>query len=367
MDAQRAEADSATWWQRLEFWPTRAERWFDAYWFVPFVLPVVVVAALERLTQDAVWVMRDPYVTSLYGSLVLSACAFKWWQRSFRKTFGAAVSRGFVADDPESTKEYLEYSTKLQGWLESPWRRLSMALFVAFAAILTLGDLPAAVSGEGVRSIYIVAYVTFLMWAYGVGAATWCLLVCTYWIWKLPSCVRVVFVPGHPDGCGGVEPIGRCCFRAVIPLLIGVTLACAWSLSQSVPFFRLYAEDWLALIVPTSTVLMIALASLSVALVVFPLRKFHGLMSRVNEDRENTYAARIRKLQQDLNRMVKQGDPTQATLEELKLAGEMAPSTFPMGDWPFNSDVAIKYGSGPALSIAASLGKQLLDVVQRVG
>ncbi len=240
-------SDVRSFWETVELWPMRYERWCADRWpyliLVPYFLLAIYGFAFVVLERRIPSDLSGSYeVSSLGIALLVSGAFFKRWEPQFRDALGSLYARGSVEDTPPA--HYLEFSKEQASWFSSPWRLLPILSCVAFTFAVNwiVGIEMLRGSTFNAPRSYLVLFgatmtVTLCAWSYAVGAVAWCFCVAARTLWSLSGRgVRLRVFFGHPDNCGGLRPLGDASLGMTYPLLVGCVLLLR---GRCLAFFRL--------------------------------------------------------------------------------------------------------------------------------
>jgi hypothetical protein len=130
-------SDVRSFWETVELWPMRYERWCADRWpyliLVPYLLLAIYGFAFVVLERRMPSDLSGSYeLLSLGIALLVSGAFFKRWEPQFRDALGSLFARGSVEDTPPD--HYLEFSKEQASWFSSPWRLLPILSCVAFTS-----------------------------------------------------------------------------------------------------------------------------------------------------------------------------------------------------------------------------------------
>jgi hypothetical protein len=163
-------------------------------------------------------------------------------------------------------------------------RRLNHPLSVAVAGAVGLSIVafyfPAVRQIHGARFDLALAFVGIaaidVLLAYAVGMAAWKATVSALELRRLGNQDRLLIRPFHPDGCGGLLPIGRFCLSLSLILVVLTFFFVGWIayyrlLLRKVPDVYRTVEPWLV-------GSLIATVTLSVLAFFLPMLSIHRVM-----------------------------------------------------------------------------------------
>lgn len=202
--------------------------------------------------------------------------------------------------------------------------------------------------------------------AYMIGLLIWRMVILGVTIWRLGKVFKLNPQLGHPDACGGLEPLGNLClYNALIVSIAGVFLG-SWIFVASIPepisTDPLYSLWDLAMAykVLFSWLIWIPIAVAAISFFV-PLRSIHRAMQANLSSKHK----QIEKLAEEITKietiMVDQADTLdQKQADEmnrkLKTLQEIYERNRRLPVWPFNLKTLAKFASSQLLPILAALG-----------
>jgi hypothetical protein len=376
-------------WDTVEFWPTRYERWFADRWpslvLIPFLLLAIygfAFVVLERVAPSELRVSYEESVGAvLLGSLgvalFISGAFFKIWEHAFRNALGGLYARGSVEDTPPA--HYLEFSKEQTSWFSSRWRLLPIlsCVFFSFAVNSVVGVEMLMGSTFHVARPWLVVFaatmtVVLCAWSYAVGAVAWCFCVAARTLWSLPTRglrLRVFF--GHPDHCGGLRPLGDASLGMTYPLLVGCVLLAIWALPGVVSLVTSsspsdFGQRYFGLLVAAVRVALVAIIGLTAVLFFGPLWKIHRRMVAVRQEYESEYARRLDQLLRTCSTAVlkaSDSDVKQAA-ERVAYLQKLSPESLRLSDWPIDSRMVAKYVVTPIATLLSLFGKDIVGLVK---
>ncbi len=394
MTSPTAEAtDVRSFWDTVEFWPTRYERWFADRW--PYL--ILVPFFLLTMYGFAFVVIEGPTPSELVVSYKIAWCRVtrvSWCrlihERSVLQNVGTHVprrmgsldTRGSVDDTPPA--HYLEFSKDQTSRFSSPWRFLPILSCVAFSFAVNsiVGIELLRGSTFHTERPWLVVFtatmtVALCAWSYAVGAVAWCFCVAAQTLWSLSSNgVRLRVFFGHPDNCGGLRPLGDASLGMTYPLLVGCVLLTIWALpdvvslgiSSSPSEIREFVQQWyFGLLVPAARVALVAIIGLTAALFFGPLWKIHRRMAAVRREYENEYARQLDQLMRANSATVlnaSDSDVKQAS-ERLRYLQNLSPESLRLSDWPIDSRMVATYLSLRLPLCCRNLGRTSLISLPR--
>jgi hypothetical protein len=366
-----AVAQVEDFWRDARLWPLGYERWVALRWPLLLLAPaaMLALALLKSVVQRRnLSVLGAGYVGSLGVALVVSAVFFQAWERTLRDALGNLYARGSVGTT--SPAVYLRFSRTAASWFCSPYRYFPIGACVIFTFWVNWKVGLYALGHTEVLDVGVVMGVALSMWSYAVGAVAWCFGVSTRILWRLPKEVDLCVQFGHPDHCGGLQPLGNCSLKMTYPLLVGCVLLSLWGLSSLVPLWRAGTStplftQWTVRFLPAVRGATVALIAVTTVLFVGSLWTIHRRMQAQRRDYERTYARlRDQHIRACLTLAQSQDDGLlKPATERLTLLEKLAPTSIGLSGWPLDRTMITTYAVAPALALLSSFKKELLTAI----
>jgi hypothetical protein len=202
--------------------------------------------------------------------------------------------------------------------------------------------------------------------AFVMGLLIWRMIVVGIYIWRLGKTFKINPQIGHPDSCGGLEPVGNLCLWNILLIgLPGIYLggwiipSQIWHVGPTDPLYQWLRQSlWYSDLF--SKLLLIPVA-ISVFSFFVPLWSIHQAMQKryslVKEEMEQL-AQSITEIEGTLLEQANTLDQKQADelLKRLKTMQEIYQRNQTYPTWPFNVKGLIKFTSVQLLPILVSLG-----------
>jgi hypothetical protein len=213
------------------------------------------------------------------------------------------------------------------------------------------------------HSLWLTLSIDFFV-ASLIGLAAWRMSVVSFYIAKLGRDFNLRPLIGHPDKCGGLEPLGKLClYNALIISIWGIYLG-LWIIFGTTfsdgQFYR--PLHILELTVPIS---------LSIIIFFLPLWKVHNMMSQKRYEvhsRLDPVGLKIDQISQNLMEKGENLDSTQgkAFLEEAEALHKIYSQIAAYPTWPVNRDLLIKLATSQAVPLLAlsGIGEKGLNLVE---
>jgi hypothetical protein len=209
-----------------------------------------------------------------------------------------------------------------------------------------------------------------------LAVALWRLIVTGYWVSQISRRFTVVVQRAHPDGSGGMQPLGELCFRCALVFIGPAFFLVGWIIVFSIPDL---ASKLPATIPSGDKILPALILGLSVelaaviAVFLLPLLGVHGEMSR-QRDQHFEYLGEFARRIQDINsKLLQTAGQTnlaeiQKQMETLKGMRQVyeESKTFPV--WPFGRRIALTITVSQIVAFLSTLGvsKPITDLMQNV-
>jgi hypothetical protein len=347
---------------RIEVFRSRSQRLL--FLLVPF-LTVAFLAWNDFFASD-------PMVGTGLAGAVAGFWVFLVFAARVPRSFAIVSLRGLVLHDDQAL--YLDFERDVERLLNSRWSLLPGAVGILFALAyfpIRAGGL-AAVFGTGSGSLHDLGSLVWaialgmpLLW-FMAGLAIWRMVIVG---WKLDDLGRrfpLQLQMGHPDGCGGFEPLGSLSlWNALILAIPGLFLG--WWIAIG-PTSQ-YGTRWLAF---DSALAVIVVVLAGIAFVA-PLWNVHRAMARSAEQLRVEVEQRGREIDRLARELLAR--PEALTSEaraqkakDLELQQGLYRDSEAIPTWPINLRLALKFGSSqlvPLLGLTG-LGKPVVDALQRL-
>ena len=227
--------------------------------------------------------------------------------------------------------------------------------------------------------IYLLfGYLIQFCLAFMIGLFVWRILILGWYILRLSKTFIIHPKIGHPDSCGGLEPIGDLCLLiALVISIVGVFLG-SWIIfahiaqpEQADPLYNLWQQamrfaDLFShfLWVPVTVAIVFFLA---------PLWNIHKAMQTKSisvQKKIEELATAITKIEETLVNQADTLDPKQSEElnKEFKTLQEIYQRNKKIPIWPFNVETLAKLTSSQLIPIlvASGLSENIADVIQAI-
>ncbi len=346
------------------------------------------------------------YLTGVFATVV-ALVAFQVLIHRIPLTFITLWKRNVIASPPEGRPEPLTPTTGLRVPLQSA----SVSLMIRYQ--LFLQELEKKLNHPGQWLVGVLVMLLVLTWdrnpidymnqwgdlaqsslvvglvdmfsyfiqyllAFMIGLLIWRMLILGVYIWRLGKRFDINPKIGHPDACGGLEPLGNLClwnamFVSIAGVFLGgwIILAHVLQIPRSDPLYPLLQQAlWYAGLFSLLLWIPIAVAVISFFV---PLWSIHRAMlakqSLVKQEMEQLAQA-ITGLEQTLLEQADTLDTQQADemTKRLKTMQDVYQRNQQYPVWPFNIKTLAKFASSqvvPAL-VALGLSDKVADVIRAV-
>ena len=230
---------------------------------------------------------------------------------------------------------------------------LGICLVVLILLLAIAAGMPQYVYQLFTRSanfIFLVILFAVLFWIFLMGLVSWLFITTSRYIGELTQRFSIQIQPGHPDGCGGLKPLGDFCFSAAIPLIIGGGFLAIIPILQIIPNLQLDI-NW---VVSFAAILLLFLVvtPLAVMVVFMPLWNIHNNMVEHKKAYEEKYTGQMIALEKEmLTNTSEQGDlqKAKAAREKREILQSLHPDKLPYPTWPFHFGSTVLAISSPAI------------------
>lgn len=355
-------------------------------------LPWVILALLV-IVGLIVLKLRDPMFVSGVVAAVLSLFAFQVLLRRIPETLGAIWDRELVgvrdaphgdddsADSPVLEKRYSAFVVDTQTLLNHSGQWGTAAFFVLLVGTWTFlsrsevatmtgivrgllyrrGFTPQAASLPIVLLLVLVigleAFTGFLL-----GLMAWRMGVVGVQVWRLGKRFKLTPQLGHPDQCGGFEPVGYLCLWNALILTIPAVYLGVWII--------LGAQMSYGRFVPLFTRLLLVPVAIAVCSFTLPLWGVHREMARQRVE----VRRRLDQLSQSINHLAREmldradellPDEGEKMSRKLELMRQIYQQNERYPVWPFNVGIMVRFVSSQAVPILGltGLGKDIVGAV----
>jgi hypothetical protein len=351
VDARASRADGVVVFQRRSL--------FGLVVLVPLVTTLVL--AYYQFFQD------DPMLATGLGAVVVGFVVFLLFVRQVPEAFAMVRLRGLVP--PASLDAYAAFEHEVTRSLNSRW-----AVVLAIAgAIAGFARYPVERGGiePWIRSLQASSAVNLLDTAgetligAAAGLAIWRMLIVGIRVFQLGRFALRVQL-GHPDRCGGFEPLGNLClWNALILSVPGVFLG--WWIIAG-PSSQ-YGDTYVALHSALATA-VIVLATLAF---VVPLWGIHRAMARSAAGLRDAIERQGQRIDQLARELVAARDDLaqdewEAKSADLERRKALYVANQHIPTWPIDVRLATKFGTSqlvPMLGVTG-LSKPMVDVISGV-
>lgn len=314
----------------------------------------------------------DPMVGTGLAGAVAGFWVFLLFAARVPRSFAIVSLRGLVLPDDQA--RYLDFERGVERLLNSRWSLLPGAVGIALALAyfpIRAGGI-AAVFGAGPGSLQdlgtlvgVIAFGLPILW-FMAGLAIWRMVIVGWKLDDLGSRFRLQLQVGHPDGCGGFEPLGSLSlWNASILAVPGLFLGWWIAIGPT----NQYGTRWLTF----DTALAAIVVMLAGMAFVAPLWNIHRAMARSAE----LLRVEVEHRGREIDRLAREllagpevltSDVTAQKAKDLELQRSLYRDSQAIPTWPINTRLAVKFGSSqlvPLLGLTG-LGRPIVDAIQRL-
>ena len=178
--------------------------------------------------------------------------------------------------------------------------------------------------------IFYAILLMILFLGYLIGSVSRLLIVTSIYIGKLTQRFSIQIQPSHPDGCGGLKPLGDFCITAAIPLIAGGFVMLA------IPVLHLDID--LALSFSATLALFLVVGPLTAISVFVPLWNIHNSMVEHKKTYSDQFTGQVMVLEEEMLINTKmRGNLVKAKTakEKLEILDTLHPDKLSYPVWPF--------------------------------
>lgn len=335
----------------------------------------IQIRALHWMLRFLPWVIIFEIGKQLLGILPFSAMNMSGWisaalmlfafqvlLRRIPQTLSSLWNRKIIAvrsggNNSQLEEQYQKFIHGFESYLnhDLQWAAgLGLALILFWRVFFTHGTLENLflVSGQGLLLLELIGQplIGFL-----VGIMVWRMLIVGMLVWQLGKRFDLIPQLGHPDKCGGLEPLGNLClWNALILGIPGLYLG-GWIIVG--PKFFPWTEEYIPFLSAIAFMVVIT-SGISFFL---PLWSIHQVM-----------LARRRELQQQLDQLGEginrlrrkmlcraedlQPEESEEMAKKLELMQKIYQENQHIPVWPFNIGIISKFLVSQAVPLASLLG-----------
>jgi hypothetical protein len=303
-----------------------------------FILWAEALAANSNLRGG----LNTVYFLPVLGVVALLSIIwpFKGWRLSNPKTLRNLYEKKCISlPNGDANTSYLRSLEHYRDALGSPKRYFLSGFLLIIFNIFGAYSSVEFYSAHPNSVVTILGTVTFLFFAlefnwglYCFGMVIWAVYTSGWYVRKLVRAFEFRIQPFHPDQCGGLKLLGTFCFGFVSPLLFGSGFYIGYILFS----LSVSGTDVISLVIKVGFPLFYLLFLLPVIVLAFilPVWDIHIKMVRAGETNEDTYAARIEALREEIQSLLTTNQVEEAkAVQEKKALVESLYTPYPT--WPF--------------------------------
>lgn len=250
--------------------------------------------------------------------------------------------------------QYRTFSKEVEGTLNSRGQWIMAAICVALVLTWYLYSFSLRFVRE---PILIIGIIVEILVGTVIGLMVWRMIVIGIQVWKLPQRFDLIIQVGHPDKCGGLEPLGNLClWNALIIATAGLFLGGWIAIGPSTPY-----RDYAAFYEPIFRPLLAMPITLSFVSFLLPLWGTHLLMAAKKSEIEyqlDELAQSIYRQDRELLNSADKLDPAEGEnrLKKLELMRQIYSQNQRIPTWPINIAILSKFLASQAISILSFVG-----------
>jgi hypothetical protein len=338
---------------------------------VLLVLPLALLAFLlldwlagwNTFATDA---MRLPALVVLAAVLLILRALFLTTPRAFRSLWLQGVLRSAQDDQPVEVAlvDFLDQFRKL---LHSRWAWLVGALFVLGSYFVTYSGLVLlglAESGNSPAELFMIFFVYRLGFivvppVFLLGMLFWRVGVVALFVILLVRRFSLDVMPNHPDGSGGLKPLGDICLLVACALL-APALFSLWPFAATyfnIPHKDFYLNVWSQFF----SQLIVVVSALGLLIFILPLYLIHQEMARRASELQVELDRISRTMGQLLDELRVQADQLDTAegrkkAEKLEFLEEVYRKNSHIPTWPLNWGIIRRFAAAEAVPLLSLLG-----------
>ncbi len=249
-------------------------------------------------------------------------------------------------------KQYVAFIRKFQDLLNSPYQ---WVFGLAFSALVF--------TWHSYEYEYFMQITEHLI-AFVIGFMAWRMIIIGVLVWQLGRKFDINPQLGHPDECGGLEPLGNLClWNALILSVLGIFLGVWIIIGPSTRYDNIYTGFFYKL--------LLAPVIWAVVSFLFPLWSVHDVLVAKREEVQlqlNQMGQRINQLSHEILDRCQELEPEESEKIAKKLA--ILKQTYQQHEnypvWPFNADLIKKLTLSQTVQLLSltGLGQPILNGVK---
>jgi hypothetical protein len=342
---------------------------------LPWIILVVVIIAFEA--SDLIFLAAPTSTAGIFmyitGMLSVALCllAFQILMQKIPEILATLWNRSIIESrsappSPAVLNEYQDFCRQVEASLNhhAQW---VLGLVFALLVMTWATRYPFPRSFSLVGFLVLVGLAIQFLIALIVGLMVWRMIVIGVQVWRLGSRFNLAPQLGHPDGCGGLEPLGNLCLWNALIVSIGGLFLGGWTiLGPSSPYASVantYAPLFAKLLVIPMLVAAVSffLPLWSVHLAMTARRAEVQLqldqLGSVINGLEHEMLEKVDELQADQSeKMAKKLD----VMQQVYMRGNYYPV------WPFNIKTLLKFGTSQVVPLLGltGLGEPIVKVIK---
>ncbi len=349
------------------FQPVRGRFFCWLLRLLPWLMLVVPVAVLTgRLTVSGAPMFLSGWVIAAAALLAFDVLMWRipWtlgalWNRSL--IAGTSTTPAAAAAPLEG--QYAAFIQNIESWLNHPGQ---CAMGIGFA-VLVVTWYQVRFSPTYTGLLTIAEFGGECLVGFTIGLMAWRMGVVGWKVWQLGRCFDVTPLLQHPDGCGGLEPLGQLCLsNALIVSMAGLFLG-GWIVVGPVTPYHALAAAYAPLF---TKLLIIPLAFAGISFF-WPLWSVHEIMvakRALVRQRLDALGNSINDVARELLACAGDTDPARAAdlAKRLDLMQQTYASEQRVPVWPFNTSILTKLLTAQAVPLLGltGIGEPVLKEIQ---
>jgi hypothetical protein len=251
-------------------------------------------------------------------------------------------------------EKYRTFVKKTEGNLNSKGQWIMATIFIALVLTWYLNTFSFRVFKEPILIVGILAEVII---GTVIGLMAWRMIIIGTRVWRLPQRFDLVIQSGHPDQCGGLEPLGNLClWNALIITMAGLYLGGWIAIGPSTPY-RSLAISY----APIFRQLLVIPIILSFVSFFIPLWSTHRVMVAKKNEIESQLDELTQSIYRESRELLNSADrldlvETEKRLKNMGFMREIYSQNQRIPAWPINVAILSKFLASQAIPVLSVLG-----------
>ena len=291
--------------------------------------------------------------------------------RSVPAAFRSIWMQGLVQpgeDESSSVASQVSFIRSFQAAVNSRWSWLvgfllaALVFFTSLTGLAILGIYKGPYTPGELLTFFFFGRLGFIgpILGFIIGLLVWRVIIIAYTILLFGRIFTIDMNPGHPDGCGGLKPLGNLCLSIAFIILVPAIFLSFWGIGVTlvdIPGASFFAENWS----DTFRKLLILLSASAFFLFFLPLYYVHLEMARRQtelRDELDRLSLKIGQLREELRLSADTGDMGAGSqkLDALAFMEKVYQVNSEIPTWPFDTRMVWRFAAGQAVPLLTLLG-----------